>query len=498
MEQERVTDLFSNSVFISIFSFVFGILVSSLVFVPPLLGLLILIIALGILGAEKIAKKNINKEVLFLSLVLISFSLGTLRYSAKDFHETLVPEPTGVVVSEPEQRENVTRFVFLSDNGEKVLVSTGLYSPVSYGDRVEVEGKLARPGIIDDEDGGRPFDYAQYLSKDDIYHTMSFAKVEVLGSGEGNPVKTILYRIKKSFVERIKEILAEPYASLLAGLLVSGRDAMPANLLEEFRRSGIIHIVVLSGYNITIIADFLRRVFQNLFLWSKFRGGPKAAAGTSIVGIILFVLMTGAEATVVRAAIMVLTVIAAGMFGRAYSAPRALLLAGFIMLLENPKILVFDPSFQLSFLATLALIYIVPIFEKFLQKVPENFGLRGIVATTLGTQVTVLPLLIYSMGDVSLVSLPANVLVLIIMPYTMLVGFLATILGYVSFILAWPLAYLSHLLLAWILGVAHVFSNLSFASIAIPPVPIWSVVLVYLLIIIFVWRYRNSPQSFSS
>ncbi|MDO8565078.1 MAG: ComEC/Rec2 family competence protein [bacterium] len=467
-----------REILIVIFSFVFGILVSSFVFISPLVSLCILIIGLAIIVSDR------KIEVLFISLALISFSLGCLRYSIKDFHETIVPGETGVVVSEPEQRENATRFVLHSNNNEKVLVSTGLYSPVQYGDRVNVEGKLKEPGIIEDEDGGRPFDYAKYLSKDDIYYTMSFAKIEVLGSGEGSVVKAILLKIKRSFVNKIREILAEPYSSLLAGLLVAGRDAMPAGLLEEFRRAGIIHIVVLSGFNITIIADFMRKLFRN--------------NAVALLGILMFVIMTGAEATVVRASLMVTAVVAAKMTRRKFSAPRALLLAGFLMLLENPKILVFDPSFQLSFLATLALIYVVPIAEKYLEKLPERWEFRSIVATTIGTQITVLPLLIYSMGDFSLVSLPANILVLLIIPFTMLIGFLATLLGYVSLIIAWPLSYLSHLLLGWILLVAHVLGNLSFASVAVPPVH-WSIIaLAYLALIVIVWRWQNSLRKISS
>ncbi len=486
----------SRGIFVFIFGFILGILVSSFIFIAPLVGVLVIIIGSTLLVAEKIWNKVISKEVLFLSLVFLSFGLGALRYSIKDFHESLVPLSTGVVVSEPEQKENTTRFILRTDNGEKILVNTDLYSAVQYGDRVKAEGRLDEPGIIDPSTSsgqvnGRPFDYGKYLSKDDIYFTLSFATVEVLSSGHGNPVKRILFRTKSSFVAKTKEILAEPYASLLSGLIVSGREAMPKDILEAFRRAGIIHIVVLSGYNITIIAEFMRKMLENFFLAVRMRVTPRLVATASVLGVLLFVLMTGAEATVVRAALMVLVVIAAKMFGRAYSAPRALLVAAFLMIIHNPKILVFDPSFQLSFLATCALIYIVPIIEKYLKVVPEKWGLRLTIATTLATQATVLPLLIYSMGDFSLVSLPANILVLLIIPATMLLGFMATLIAYASSILALPFSYVAYVLLAWILGVSSVFGRLPLASITVPPVSIWVVTLIYLAIVIFVWRWRS-------
>lgn len=475
MDQETNT----VSIFISIFSFILGVFVSSFIFIPPLSSVLIIIIGLAILVADKIKNKKIIKEVLFLSLIFLSFGFGALRYSVKDFHEPLIPASQGIVISEPEQRENTTRFVLRTDNGEKVLVSTDLYSPVQYGDQVRTEGKLEKPGIIDDGTG-RPFDYARYLSKDNIYYTLSFAQIEVLSSGNGNPLKHVLFKIKSSFVGRTKQILSEPYSSLLSGLIVSGKEAMPKNILEEFRRAGVIHIVVLSGYNITIIAEFIRVIFRS--------------AKLSVVGIILFVIMTGAEATVVRAALMVLTVILAKVFHRKFSAPRALLVAAFLMLLHDPKILVFDPSFQLSFLATCGLIFVTPIFERYLSRVVSTkWGFRTILSTTLSTQVTVLPFLVYSMGDVSLVSLPANILILSIIPATMLVGFIATIVAYASSVLALPFSYVAHVLLAWILGVSHYLGSLPFASITAPPVPWWLVVLIYLVIVIFVrrWGYNR-------
>lgn len=474
-------------ILIFIFGFVLGVAVSSVVFVPPLFAILLLFVSFAILLAEKLHQNEVSQEVLLIFLLLLSFSLGALRYAVKDFHEPAVPEMNGVVVSEPEDKETLRSFVLKSDNGERVLVYAPLYSPVQYGDRVEVSGSLERPGIIENEGGpagdgaSRPFDYGKFLAKDDIYYTLSFVEAEIVSSGHGNPIKAALFMLKRNFVGRIKSILAEPHASLLAGLIVSGREAMPKDILEEFRRAGVIHIVVLSGFNITLIADFMRKLFQNLFIYTKLPASPKAAAGAAIVGIILFVIMTGAEATVVRAAIMALTVVAAKLFGRNYSAPRALLAAGFVMLLENPKILIFDPSFQLSFLATLGLIYLMPLIDRPLSCWTAKWAkLRETFSQTLATQLAVLPLLVYSMGDMSLVSLPANMLILLIIPFTMLAGFLAALISYVSIILAWPISLAAHLLLSWILFVSHILGNLSFASLTVPPISIWIVVLIYL------------------
>jgi len=122
---------------------------------------------------------------------------------------------------------------------------------------------------------------------------------------------------------------------------------------------------------------------------------------------------------------------------------------------------------------------------------PELWGIRTVLATTVATQITVLPFLIYSMGNVSLVSLPANILILLFIPIVMFVGFVATLLSYISYFVALPLSYVTHLILSWILGVSHYLGNLTFATLSISIFPFWVVIIVYMVLTIFVMRWRN-------
>lgn len=493
-----VKDLNTDSVIsFSIASFILGVFVSSFFFIPPLVSIWLLVVGLGIYVSEKLYRGRIELSILFLLILIFGFSLGSFRYSLKDFYIEETPSEIGIVSNQPEARENGVRFLFKAENGERALVSSSsssLYTDVSYGDKVRVSGSFEKPGVIEGEGVGRDFDYGKYLSKDDIYHVMYRAEVQIISANNGFWLKKYLFGIKDHFSQEARDILSEPYASLLLGLLVAGRDALPEDILEGFRRAGVIHIVVLSGFNIALVAEFLRRVFHHLGVFLKLNRVPLFSAIASVLGIGLFVIMTGGEATVVRAGIMALIVIVGRTLGKEYSASRALVMAGFLMVLENPKILVFDPSFQLSFLATLGLIYVLPILEEKLHFLPERFGFKEIVAQTLSTQLTVLPLLTYSMGDISLVSLPANILVLVVVPWVMLFGFIAILIGFVSNFLALPITYLTHLLLSWILNVSGFFGGLSFASLKTPPLSLWVVFLVYALGVYAIKRFRNSSQ----
>jgi ComEC/Rec2-related protein len=192
------------------------------------------------------------------------------------------------------------------------------------------------------------------------------------------------------------------------------------------------------------------------------------------------------------------------------SAPRVLLFTAVLMLMHNPKILVFDASFQLSFLAVLGLIYGAPIVQGFVEKIfpahgrasghsRETFSrLSELVSTTLATQIFVFPFLLYNMGNFSLVFLLSNLLILPVLPFVMLIGFVATLVAFVLPVLSWPIAFISHLLLSWILWVAEFFGELPFASIEIENFPLWGSLILYVGLATLLWKKRSllgRPQS---
>jgi len=209
------------------------------------------------------------------------------------------------------------------------------------------------------------------------------------------------------------------------------------------------------------------------------------------LSIVFFALMTGAGATIVRASIMAILVLLARATGRVSDMTRLLFIAGFIMLLVNPKILVYDSSFQLSFLATFGLLYVSPLVAPYVSRVTDKWGLREVLIATLATQIFVLPAILYKMGEVSLVAVPVNMLVLLAIPLTMLLGFLAGLVGLVSTTLAWPFAFGAFFLLSYELFVVHIFSSIPFATLHISAFPFWAVTLWYLVYVVILWRAKT-------
>jgi competence protein ComEC len=403
-------------------------------------------------------------------------------------------ELTGIVSSLPEREKFSLKLTVRPDGGEKIffLVRTAYQGEIKYGDLVKFSGRLSKPENFVSQ-SGRIFDYVHYLAKDRIYYIINNAEAEVLASGKGNPVKKILFGTRNSFASSIHKILPPPESTLLEGLLL-GNVSFSEKLNEAFVRTGTIHIVALSGFNVTIVAEAIMRLLK-IFLSSL------ASIYAGVISIVLFAVMTGAGSTIVRASIMAILALLARATGRTYDATRALFIAGFIMILESPLILFHDISFQLSFLATLGIIHLSPRFEKYFYWMPKILELPKIAATTLAAYFFVLPFLLYKMGTLSVVALPVNILILPFLPMTMFFGFSAGLLGLIGKALSFPFAYISHLLLGYELGVIKWFASLKFAAINLGLFSPLLVILAYLFFIPLFFmkrRAQNSPQSLSS
>jgi competence protein ComEC len=426
-------------------------------------------------------------------------TLGALRteYARETLHplDVLIESKVtlmGTICDEPQTKTTSQSICFLPDTApDKILISTNPYPAFTYGDRLEIRGKLTVPENFTAYEGGPEFNYVSYLGKDGIRYTMFRPAIKLIEKSRLS-LQKILFDIKHAFTRKAEQLLPEPESSLLGGILLGDKQGLSKETTLEFKNAGLIHILVLSGYNVTIVAESLMKMFSFL---------PRAFGHSlGFISIILFALMTGASSTTVRASIMALIAIGGRVGARRYDVTRALISAGLCMVVVNPDILVFDISFQLSFMSTLALIYVSPLVSDRLGFITKRGNLRDMIATTLATQILVAPYIIYSMGQISLISLVSNIFVGPIIPYAMFVGFGALVLGFVHPFIGLPLAWITTLMLSYILHATSFFGNLPFASIQIHT-GVVTLVCMYVIYIIFLrreWRRKNSvPPSAS-
>jgi competence protein ComEC len=438
---------------------------------------------------------------LFLAVCLCAFSLGALRMHTgiiesealvdAEIGEKVVLE--GVVQSEPDMREDTVRLAvritaIASTSIERdiaVLVVAPLHTEAEYGDRVRTEGELALPEAFETGEG-RVFEYPGFLAKDRILYQMSFAKVTRLEGGEGNFLKSWAIWLKQKYLEGLANALNEPQAGLAGGITVGDKRGLGEELSDTFRVVGLTHIVVLSGYNIMVVVEALLRWLSR---------SPQALR-LGIAGFVafFFAAITGFASASTRAAAMAMIAITGKALGRTYLAARALALVAAGMILWNPYVLVFDPGFQLSILATAGLIFIAPIIEPYLKWFTPRFGLREIASATLGTQIAVLPLLLYQNGTLTLYSLPANLLSLAVIPAAMLFSAIAAISGLFAGVVAPIIGLPAYALLSYVIYVAKGFAALPLASMTLPAFGVEWLLTAYAVLSILVIRYGKGDR----
>lgn len=474
----------------SCFGFLSGVLARSFLLVDFCFVALLALCAGAVFLFCALAGKH--REILLGALFILAFASGVFRLHLAD-----KPAPAsfdakvgktekfyGLIVDAPDIRENNQKLVIETRRREaktKILVTTSPESDLQYGDQVNLLGKLEKPeNFITDQ--GKEFDYVNYLRKDGILYVVDYPKIELVGRDGGNALKRALFFVKDKFLSKLHNIIQSPENLLMGGLVLGEKSSFPKELRENFISTGTIHIVALSGYNVMVVAEWLMKFFSFLPFYFGISAGTLA--------ILFFILMTGASSTAIRAGIMATLALFARATGRSYDAARALLLALVLMVLFNPFVLVHDVSFELSFLATFAVIFFTPRVERHLLSLPRIFGLREIIAVTASVYIFVLPFILYKMGNLSLVALPANILILPFIPITMFFGFLTGFVGIFSHALAVPFGYVSYLFLHYELWVVDFFAKLPLSSFSIPEFPLFATFAIYAYFLYVLFRRR--------
>jgi competence protein ComEC len=453
-------------------------------------------LALGALERAKLAHLVVVAVALFscaagVARMHTAVLIGDPRLNAR-IGSPIVLE--GVIADEPDAREKNTlitvdaRALVASTTlpvQAKVLATLPAHALVRYGDKVKLSGTLELPAPFD-TGLGRQFDYPQYLAAQGIGYQLAFARVDTEGNA-GDPLKAAIFGVKEKFVGGLRAVLPEPEAGLAGGITVGDKRSIGPELSAAFQRDSLIHMVVLSGYNITVVLNAVARLLVAMPRLVQFGG--------SIGIVVFFILMAGGASSAERAGLMALIAVLARATHRIYLGERALGVVALLMVAWNPFVLAFDPSFQLSSLATLGLILFTPIFARLFERVPERFGAREILASTCATQLMVLPLLLYENGTLSLVALPANLLALAPVPFAMLFSFVAALGGMLFGTFAAPLALPAYALLWYIITIAQTLASLPFAALTLPAFSAWWLMFLYgILALVLLLERKQQPR----
>jgi len=304
---------------------------------------------------------------------------------------------------------------------------SGFGVPMVYrGDRVQVSGKL-------------------YPMRGSNQARIAYAKLQVTSLGD-----SWFNKLTRLFSTGMENSLPEPIASFGLGLLVGQRTNLPADITTQLTAVGLVHIVAVSGYNLTILV----RSAQRLRINSKYQ-----RALLSLGLIISFVLVTGFSASIVRAAVVSVLSLGAWYYGRNLKPMLIIAFAAALTAAINPFYLWSDVGWYLSFLAFFGVLVIAPlIISHSFSKTPSLLTI--VFIETLSAEIMTLPLIMMIFGQMSLVALLANVLIVPLVPLAMLLSAIAATVGaiipeYAGWF-AWPATFL----LTYMLDLIHILAGI--------------------------------------
>lgn len=359
---------------------------------------------------------------------------------------------SGILTEEPQISGNRQSFKV-----GKIQIWTDQFPEYHYGERVEIVGKVKK----------LPTGYL-----------LSYPKIKsVTGTTSITSIKGVAIKLKNNIKSLFQKYYPSPYDGLIAGIVLGDKSLIPYATWQDFKKTGTLHIMVASGMNIAL---FSGTVLSFLTLFFKRR----IAIIFLFIVIWFYSVMTGLQPAIIRAAIMASLIYFSQLVGREAESGRVLWLTGGLMLLINPLWLL-DVGFQLSFLATAGLVYLQPKLarSKFFLFKYESFS------SSIGSQLSTLPVLVINFGSLNLLSPLFNLAILWTIPLILQGGILVSVLGLFWVKLGEMTAYFLYPLLFYLEKIVRLSAKLTMTQVLLPKMAWWLGFVYYL--VLWLWLRRD-------
>ncbi len=361
----------------------------------------------------------------------------------------------GTVRTPPDVRENSVRAFVTSEKGDFLLILPSTES-LNYGDEISLYGKITLPRDFGD------FNYRRYLRRWGAQIIIKNPKTfEIYASGGGNLFVRMAQEFRTFLEKNVRRSLPEPHATIAVGVILGVKSSLPEWTQNDFKNSGLQHLLVVSGSNVAIVLALVAMLLA--------RCGRRVVFWGSIMALGFFVLLVGPDAPVIRAAVMGGVVGVAAALGRFSDARTLVLLSACIIGIFQPSIVRDDVGFHLSFAATIGIILGTPMLLQICSKISSNKYwkvLSIILSVSLAAQIAVLPILGYSFGTFPVAGVFANIFAEPIVPIAMGAGTVSAIIGWAPLFIIRLCAIPAFIAIEVLLFVAHFFGQIPQIQIA--------------------------------
>lgn len=388
---------------------------------------------------------------------------------------------TAVVIKGPSEGEYNYKYTVKARTGKYknkkfiVYINKKNKKLLEYGDLIEIKGEYYAPEVARNYKG---FDYSQYLKTLNIYGTIKVEESKIINKNQLSPILISINNIKEKMIDNANRNMPKRTANLLLGILIGERDNIQEDIIESFRTANLSHILAVSGAHTSYI------ILGITYLISKSKTPKRIGYIITIINLLIFIIITGASYSVVRACIMAIVVIGAKICYRKENFFTSICISLIIILIQNP-FAINDIGLKLSFMGTAGIVIFNKSITNFFIKLKIKQKIAEALSVTFSAQLMIMPITILNFNTISLTFFISNILASPLLGIIIIFGFISIFISSILNPISKILFLILHIFLELLILVSKVTEKIPGSSILVKTPNILFAIVYYILILFF-------------
>lgn len=388
---------------------------------------------------------------------------------------------TAVVIKGPSEGEYNYKYTVKARTGKYknkkfiVYINKKNKKLLEYGDLIEIKGEYSAPEVARNYKG---FDYSQYLKTLNIYGTIKVEESKIINKNQLSPILISINNIKEKMIDNANRNMPKRTANLLLGILIGERDNIQEDIIESFRTANLSHILAVSGAHTSYI------ILGITYLISKSKTPKRIGYIITIINLLIFIIITGASYSIVRACIMAIVVIGAKICYRKENFFTSICISLIIILIQNP-FAINDIGLKLSFMGTAGIVIFNKSITNFLIKLKIKQKIAEALSVTFSAQLMIMPITILNFNTISLTFFISNILASPLLGIIIIFGFISIFISSILNPISKILFLILHIFLELLILVSKVTEKIPGSSILVKTPNILFAIVYYILILFF-------------
>lgn len=388
---------------------------------------------------------------------------------------------TAVVIKGPSEGEYNYKYTVKARTGKYknkkfiVYINKKNKKLLEYGDLIEIKGEYSAPEVARNYKG---FDYSQYLKTLNIYGTIKVEESKIINKNQLSPILISINNIKEKMIDNANRNMPKRTANLLLGILIGERDNIQEDIIESFRTANLSHILAVSGAHTSYI------ILGITYLISKSKTPKRIGYIITIINLLIFIIITGASYSVVRACIMAIVVIGAKICYRKENFFTSICISLIIILIQNP-FAINDIGLKLSFMGTAGIVIFNKSITNFFIKLKIKQKIAEALSVTFSAQLMIMPITILNFNTISLTFFISNILASPLLGIIIIFGFISIFISSILNPISKVLFLILHIFLELLILVSKVTEKIPGSSILVKTPNILFAIVYYILILFF-------------